>query len=314
MENHNTQSSPLDFTGKWFFELITSDLVVMYRIQRSLHTTQTVYQSVEILDTESLGRSLILDGKTQSATLDEHIYHESLVHPGLLMHPNPQTVFIGGGGEGATLREVLTHKSVNRAVMIDLDGEVVDLCRRYIPDRSCGAFEDPRLELKHQDARAYLTNTSEKFDAIVLDLVDPLEGGTAYKLYTQEFYKIARSRLNSGGMLITQSGPAGLLNFRECFTPIIHTLSGVFTMVQAYSVYIPSFVTPWGFCIATDSETDDDSNPQVVDRQIKQRINSTPRFYDGETRQHMFSLMSYLRRGIEEEQRTITDDNPVFMV
>ena len=314
MVNHKSQPSPLDFTGKWFFELITSDLVVMYRIQRSLHTSQTLYQSVEILDTESLGRSLILDGKTQSASMDEHIYHESLVHPGLLLHPQPQTVFIGGGGEGATLREVLHHKSINRVVMIDLDGEIVDLCKQYLPDRSCGAFEDPRLELDHQDARAYLSNTNETFDAIILDLVDPLEGGTAYKLYTREFYEIAKSRLNPQGVLITQSGPAGLLNYQECFTPIVHTLSELFDTVLAYSVYIPSFVTPWGFCIATKSGTANDLSAQVVDHEIVDRIRSTPRFYDGETHRHMISLMSYLRRGIREEKRTITDDNPVFMI
>ena len=94
--------------GKWFFELITSDLVMMYRVKNYLYSGRTPFQSVEILETDSLGRSLVLDGKTQSTTFDEHIYHEALVHPAMLLHPNPRSVFIGGGGEGATLRETLT--------------------------------------------------------------------------------------------------------------------------------------------------------------------------------------------------------------
>ena len=314
MADRNNQASPLDFTGKWFFELITPDLVMMYRIQRSLHSGRTSYQDVEILDTESLGRSLILDGKTQSTSFDEHVYHEALVHPGLLLHSNPRTVFIGGGGEGATLREVLAHRSVERAVMVDLDGEVVELCRRHIPDRGRGAFEDARTELRHEDARAYLADTNERFDAIVLDLVDPLEEGTAYKLYTREFYEIARSRLNPGGLLVTQSGPAGLLNYTECFTAVMHTLSGLFPSVQAYSVYVPSFVSPWGFSIASTDAGMGELSAEEVDRRIGERLAAAPRFYDGETHRHMFSLMSYLRRGIAEEQRTVTDDNPVFMV
>ena len=125
--------------------------------------------------------------------------------------PIPSVYLLVAGGEGGTLREVLSHKSVERAVMIDLDQQVVSLCREHLPKHHQGAFDDPRVQLLHEDARAYLAQPGEGFDVMVMDLVDPMEGGPAYLLYTREYYEIARARLNPGGILVTQSGPAGLL-------------------------------------------------------------------------------------------------------
>ena len=153
------------------------DLAMMLQVRQVLYSGETAYQRVEILESELFGRSLVLDGKTQSTERDEHLYHEALVHPAMLLHLGPRTVFIGGGGEGGTLREVLAHRSVERVVMLDLDREVVDLCRRYLPQHHQGSFNDPRVELCHQDAREYLANSDERFDVMIMDLVDPLEGG-----------------------------------------------------------------------------------------------------------------------------------------
>ena len=300
--------------GKWFFELIAADLVLLYRVKRSLYSGKTAYQEVEILETETMGRSLILDGKTQSTTVDEHIYHEALVHPAMLLHPNPRTVFIGGGGEGATLREALAHKSVESVTMVDLDDEVVALARRYIPEHSSGAFDDPKARLVHQDARGFLAESDVTYDVILLDLVDPLEEGTAYTLYTREFYETALGKLNPGGVLVTQSGPGSLLNHTECFTAIVHTLSGLLPGVFPYAVYVPAFVTPWTFTMAFNGSGPGDWPPDTVDRLVQERLSTPLRFYDGITHRHMFSLPTYLREGIAQETRVVTDDNPVFMV
>lgn len=305
----------MDLPGKWFFETITADLALLYRIKKSIYSTKTAFQAIEVLDTETFGRSLVLDGKTQSTQIDEHIYHEALVHPAMLLHPNPRSVFIGGGGEGATLREVLAHDSVERVVMVDLDSQVVELCRKYLPQHSLGAFEDPRLELLHQDARAYLADGQDIFDVAILDLVDPLEGGTAYSLYTKEFYEIVGKSLTPNGLFVTQSGPTSLLNHTECFTAIVNTLSNIFPRVIPYTTHIPSFMTLWGFTIAATGGDISDYSPEDVDRLVSQRLGRRPlKFYDGITHRHMFSLPSYLRYSIDLEDRLVTDENPVFMV
>ena len=311
----------MEAPGKWHFELVTNDMMVLYRIKDVVHTGKTGYQDVDILDTETFGRCLVLDGKTQSTEVDEHVYHEALVHPALILHHGPKSVFIGGGGEGATLREVLAHRSVERVTMVDLDSEVVDLCRRFLPQHHRGTFDDPRVNLHHTDARAYLGSTTDTYDVIVLDLVDPLEGGTSYLLYTREFYEIARSKLNPGGVLVTQAGPAGLLNYTECFTAVAKTLSTVFPRAYPYGIYVPAFTTLWGMVMAflessapSPNVSPWDPDPRRIDRLIAERLASEPRYYDGLTHRSMFALPKYLRKSIAEERRLVTDRKPVFMV
>ncbi len=303
----------MELTGNWYAESVSPDLAVLLRLRAVLYSGTTAYQKVEVLDSCVFGRSLVLDGKTQSTESDEFIYHESLVHPAMLFHPGPRSVFIGGGGEGGTLREALAHRSVESVTMIDLDQEVVELCRAHLPNHHQGSFDDPRVTLLHQDARAYLQSEGDGFDVIILDLVDPLEEGTAYLLYTDEFYRIAKSRLNPGGVLVTQSGPAGLPNHHECFTTIYQTLSEVFTHAAAAQVHVPAFQTLWGFTIASDSPltqpTDDELDPAIA-----RRISKNLRHYDGETHRGMFALPKFLRQGIESETRINRDDHPVFMV
>ena len=304
----------METLGKWYSELVTPDLLMQYRIRNIAYTGKTRYQAVDILDTETLGRCLVLDGKTQSCEVDEHIYHECLVHPALISQDRARTVFIGGGGEGATLREVLRHKSIERAVMVDLDKEVIELCRRFLPQHHRGSFDDPRVELRHEDARQYLASGDERFDMIILDLVDPIEEGPSYLLYTQEFYRIANERLNAGGVLVTQAGPTGLLNYTECFTAVVSTLATIFPKVEPYIVYVPSFVSLWGFGLAHTNADSAPLEPPEIDRRLTQTLLEPLRYYDGETHKGMFSLPRYLREGIKAEERIVRDDSPVFMV
>ena len=303
----------MDISGNWFIEAVSPELSVMLKVRQVYYSGQTAYQKVEVLDSELFGRSLILDGKTQSTERDEYIYHETLVHPAMLCNPEPKQVFIGGGGEGGTLREVLGHKSVKQVTMVDLDSEVVALCREYLPNHHKGSFDDPRTSLIHQDARSYLQNTSDYYDVIILDLVDPLEGGTAALLYTQEFYAIAKARLNPGGVLVTQSGPAGLLNYTECFTTIFNTLGTVFDHTTATQVHIPAFQTLWGFTIASDTPFPEASEDEV-DAQIASRLASTLKYYDGVSHRNMLALPKFQREGLESEDRINKDSDPVFML
>ena len=131
-----------DDPSVWFSDAINPNFVQWYRVRGTLYTGQTRYQSMQVIDTCDFGRCLVLDGKLQSSQRDEFIYHEALVHPAMLSHPNPETVFIAGGGEGATLRDVLNHTGVKKAVMVDIDKEVVDICHRMLPDVHRNSFDD----------------------------------------------------------------------------------------------------------------------------------------------------------------------------
>ena len=299
---------------RWYYEYITPDLFLASHLKRVLYAGKTRYQRVEIIETVPFGRCLILDGRTQSSEADEFVYHEALVQPALTTLPEPRSVFIAGGGEGATLREALSHRSVRRVVMVDLDQEVVELCQEYLPEHHQGAFQDPRLELVYADAWQYLEATEEQFDVVIMDIPDPLESGPAYLLYTQEFYTLARRRLSPSGFMAVQAGPCGPLNFRETFTAIHRTLASVFPAVFPYRIFVPSFGSAWGFVLASQGLTPIDLSSQEVDARLTARVTRSLRFYDGLTHQGLLHLPKYIREGLAQEERLITRDNPLYAV
>ncbi|MDA0988582.1 MAG: polyamine aminopropyltransferase [Chloroflexi bacterium] len=300
-------------SSNWFREYLTPNLVQLVEVRQQIFSGRTRFQQVEVVDTFDFGRCLILDGKTQSSEADEYVYHEALVHPALITHPNPVTVFIAGGGEGATLREVLAHNTVNRVVMVDLDGEVVDICRRFLPNHHQGAFDDPRVELHFRDAKEYLETTSDTYDVLIIDLPDPQEEGPASFLYTQSFYSLLRQRLNPDGMVAVQSEPCMTGNL-DAFTAISNTLESIFQGVYPYHAMIPSFSFDWGFNLASLGPNPLELTAEEVDRRLEQRGCDSLRSYDGEAHRGLFMLSKNIREALAEETRVITDDDPLVVV
>lgn len=294
--------------NRWFYDYVTPDMVQLHSIKEIIYSGRTQFQSIEVIETGSFGRCLVLDGKIQSSELDEFIYHEALVYPPMIAYHDPERIFIAGGGEGATLREVLSHPSVKRVVMIDIDKEVIDICRRFLPSFHQGSFEDSRLELHFVDAKKYLEECDERFDIIILDLPEPIEGGPAYLLHTREFYQLVGARLAPDGIVSLQAGSSSWGN-HQCFTAIINTLKAVFTLVFPYEAHIPSYGGMWGFALASQNLSAHLS-PSEIDRRISSRVKRDLRFYDGLTHQSLFSLPRHLRKAIDEEKRVITEKEP----
>ncbi len=299
---------------KWFFEATTPVEGHMHAIVRTIVERQTRFQHVEIMETASYGKCLVLDGRIQSSLGDEFVYHEALVHPGLLaVETPPQSALVIGGGEGATLREILRYPSIQRAVMVDIDEEVVEICRRHLPEMHQGAFEDPRTLVLHEDARAYLERTADRYDLIVSDLVEPLEEGPACRLYTREFYATVRDRLTPTGTFTMQAGwtKVGDISF---FTSINRTLQEAFPIVAGYQTFVSCFGVPWGFIVASKKIDPRRQDPATIDRLIAERIGKPLQYWDGLTHQHAFALPRHLRLALEAETRIATDERPLVIV
>jgi spermidine synthase len=295
---------------KWFSDYISPDLTMLHSIKERIYSGRSKFQSIEIVNTGSFGVCLVLDGKIQSSEADEFIYHEALVHPAMLTHPQPERVFIAGGGEGATLREVLAHKTVKRAVMVDIDEEVVSLCRRLLPSWHQKAFDDPRTELHFVDARKHLEESSEKFDVIIIDLVDPLEQGPARLLYTREFYQIVEQKLVPAGIMSVQAESAEWKN-SDNFTAIANTLRNVFPIARPYQVHVPSFLGLWGFAVASQSLDPCELTTEEIDNRISTRISKKLKSYDGLTHQAIFTIPKHIRQQLAASTRIITDKQPI---
>jgi spermidine synthase len=297
---------------RWFQDKINEDFLQLHRLDEVLYKGRTKYQSAQILRTRNLGICLVLDNKIQSSERDEFIYHEALVQPAMLAHPKPERVFIAGGGEGATLREVLRHKTVKKAEMVDIDDEVTLLSKKYLPEHSGGAFEDKRAAVYHVDAREYLKNSKDKFDVVIIDLPDPIEEGPASMLFTQEFYRTVRDKLTDDGLISVQAGsanPTELLNF----SAVNNTLQSVFPIAAQCAAYVPCFGGPWGFCVASLKYNPALMTAEEVDARIAARSLKGLKFYDGETHRGMFSLPKYIREAIAQQKRVITDKKPLYL-
>ncbi|MCU1719017.1 spermidine synthase [Pseudomonas sp. 5P_3.1_Bac2] len=246
----------------------------LYGVRRVLHQGRTAWQNILIADTYNYGRILMIDGAIQSAASDESLYHELLVQPAMLVHDEPRDVLIIGGGEGATLREVLSHASVRRAVMVDLDQELVELCRTHMFQWHQGAFDDPRCELVTADGRAYLENDPSLYDVVIIDVVDMLDNGPAQALYTRQFYQLLHSRLRPGGVVAVQG-----LEFSHSddkpHAALARTLRSVFSQVHSYRAAVPSFLASWGFLLASDWADPAHWQGDDLDRRIERKLGPT---------------------------------------
>ena len=271
---------------------------------------QSKIQKIIIVDTYSYGKCLILDNEFQSAEADEFIYHEALVHPSLILHPCAEQVLILGGGEGATLREVLRYKTVKNAVMVDIDKEMITCAKEHLPTFHAGAFDDNRAEIVIEDGRKYLERVNNQFDVVIIDVNDPMEGGPAYMLFTMEFYQSVAKKLKKDGILIVQSGAASIVE-NDVFTAICNTLSKVFPHIFPYVTYIPSYALQWGFVMATYNPGNLDITGEQIDERITSRINGVLRFYDSITHHALFNLPKYLRADIQKQTRVIRDKDPL---
>ncbi len=295
---------------RWFIEWQTPFKAHMIAVKEYVYSGRTKYQNVDIVVTHQYGKCLLLDGKLQSSEADEWIYHEALVHPAMMACSRPAKVAIVGGGEGATLREVLRHRCVEKALMIDLDEELVSLCRKYLPEWSQGAFEDPRSRILFSDGRRFMERCDEEFDVIILDLTDPVPGTPSVLLYTREFYTAVSRRLAAGGVVVTQA--TSTYYSLDTFATIYRTMASVFPMVKAYHVYVPSFGSTWGFVLASSG-----ADPSTIDFEtFKRRISDVKgemRFYSWSIHNAMFALPKYVLDRIKACQKIATDENPTYM-
>jgi len=231
-------------------EPMVGGVAIQIELDRVYVQRRTAYQEVIVADTVAFGRTLFLDGFVQSSSSDECIYHELLIHPALVIHGCPRRVLVGGTGEGASIRELLRHPTIEQVVTVDIDGEVVELCREHLPEWSAGALDDPRVEARVEDfAETLATAEASSFDVVVVDLTDPDDDGPAH-LWSADFFASIARVLADGGICVLQAG-----EFDPCdLTPLQSvraTLLEVFPHVRFLRVAVPSFSCLWSFAVVS---------------------------------------------------------------
>lgn len=284
------------FKNNWFIDRDSDYRFVYNKFKKHVYSKKTRFQQVDIIDTENLGRVVILDKKVQSSESDEFIYHEALVHPAMVVHPVPKNILILGGGEGATLREVLKHPTVQKVVMVDIDREFVNVCKRYLKKWHKGSFNNRKVDLIFLDAMEYMKNTINKFDVIVADISDPLEKGPAVMVYTKEFYSLVKKTLAPKGIFVTHATEVHYSVYKKTADKIFTILNKMYPIVKVYFEYIPSFICLWGFAIASLKYNPENVSLRTIERRLKERNIGDLLYYDQEIHKKMFTLPACLRR------------------
>jgi spermidine synthase len=237
---------------------------------------------------------LVIDGDTQSAQADERIYHEALAHPALAGADERERVLILGGGEGATLREVLRCPDVAQCTMVDIDTLVVDLSKRFLPEWSAGAFDDPRARVVIGDALEYMRSDTQRYGVIISDLTEPLEDSPSHPLFNDRVFELIKSRLDEGGIYVLQASTGAAIN-ASLHCKMARTLRRHYAHVASFVTHVPAFDTAWAFLACSDRVDLAQLDAAAIDRYCS-RLRGESFFYDGITHRRLFALPLYLRR------------------
>jgi spermidine synthase len=284
---------------QWYVEEFSPTEFHHHAIAETYYAGRTPFQSIAVLRTPVFGKLLVLDGDTQSSQNDEKIYHESLVHPALAAVDDRADVLILGGGEGATLREVLRHPGVRRCTMVDIDGEVVELSKKYLAEWSAGAFDDPRANVIIGDALAYLKTDPGTYGVIISDLTEPLADSPSFPLFNGDVFADIKARLAPGGVYVLQASTAGFHNM-ALHAKMARSLRRFFTNVASFYTHVPAFDNDWAFIACSDAIDVASLEPARIDRYVDE-LRGENYFYDAQTHRRLFSLPLYLRRELAQD-------------
>ncbi len=192
-------------TDSWLNETLYPAWGQRFLVKRELARIQSAYQDIVIFDSFSHGRVMVLDGCIQITERDEFVYQEMLAHVPLLAHGDARSVLIIGAGDGGVLRRVLQHRTVQRAVMVEIDGEVIRLSKEFLPAIAAGAWDDARAEVIVGDGIDYVKRAPDSsFDVIIVDSTDPI--GVGEVLFTDDFYANCARILTDRGLVVNQCG------------------------------------------------------------------------------------------------------------
>jgi spermidine synthase len=252
---------------------------------------QTPFQLLEVYETPELGRIFRLDGFNMTSERDEFFYHENLVHPAAVCHPDPRRALVIGGGDGGSSEELLKHSTLEVVHMAELDPAVIELAKSSFGKVHRGAFDDPRLKVTVGDGLAYLRGTAVRYDLVLMDLTDPV--GPSVELYSPATFALAKRAMSANGALTVHMGSPFSHGPRVRAT--MDNLRQVFRRVTPYFVHIPLYGSIWGFACASDELDPRAMSPQDVEAVIERRGVKDLRYYNGEIHRAMLALPNYVK-------------------
>ena len=275
---------------RWVEETFHPHWRVRLKADEVLHEVKTDHQHLVIFKNETWGTVLMLDGVCQLTTSDEFVYHEMMAHVPLMALDKPKRVLVVGGGDGGVLREVLKHDTVTKATLCEIDRTVVDTALEYYPEIANGCFDDPRSDIVIADGLKYVAETTEKFDAIIVDSSEPI--GPSAVLHTRAFFTDCKRALEDGGVLITQNGlpflfPDHLAGTTEIFASLFEKCAPYMCTQPCY------FGGPFALNWASDDEELLDVSEKKLGKRAHKRGVSGLKYWTPAVHTAAFALPAY---------------------
>lgn len=284
------QDEPSEAELLW--ENINPDSLYGFRFQRRVLSQQTEFQHLELLESKDLGLTLRLDGCLMTAEREEFFYHENLVHPAAIAHPNPRKALILGGGDGGALEELLKHNTIESATLVDIDGDVIEVSRQHLQAIHKGALDSPRATVVVGDGAQFVRETQDRFDLVLLDLTDPET--PAGPLYTPTFFAECKKILAEGGAMVIHLGAP--FYEPEQVTRLNAELQAVFKHVSAYGLHIPLYGAYWAMAVVSDSLVPTTLTVNEVEQRLEERGIADLQYYNSDVHAALFALPNYYRK------------------
>lgn len=233
--------------GLWFTEDQTERLRISLKIKETLHSEKSEFQTLDVVDTYEFGRMLLLDGIIMTTIKDEFVYHEMITLPALNTHPNPKNVLVIGGGDGGTIREIIKHPKVESATLCEIDGRVIEVSKKYLPEIS-GSLDNPKVTVLVDDGIKHIKENKNKYDVICVDSTDPI--GPAVGLFAKEFYQGIYEALKEDGIFVAQTESPWVNE--ELISRIYGDVKSIFPITKLYLANIPTYPTGmWSFTMGS---------------------------------------------------------------
>lgn len=222
----------------WFTEKHTEEALFSIKIERHLESLQSDFQRIDVFESKEFGRILTLDGFLMVTEKDEFIYHDMITHVPMAVNPNIKKVLVIGAGDGGTIRELLRYETIEHIDMVEIDEEVVKVCKKYIP-LTASKLEDEKVHIHYEDGLKFVRRKEAEYDLIIVDSTDPFGPGEG--LFTKEFYGNCFRALNEEGILVNQHESMYYTSYAASMERAHKRIKESFPIAKIYQAHIPTY-------------------------------------------------------------------------
>jgi len=280
---------------KWFTEKHSDTINFSIEVSKTLYSSQTKFQKLEVFENPELGKFFTLDDYLMITEKDEFIYHDMIVHVPMAVHPKAQRILVIGAGDGGTVRELCRYKTIEHIDMVEIDEEVVTVCKKYFPNSTTG-FSDPRVQLYFMDGLAFVSSKIDEYDLIIVDSTDPFSVGEG--LFTKTFYKDCFRALKDDGILVNQHESPFYTHYQKNMQRAHKRIKETFPIARVYQAFIPTYASGhWLFGFASKKY-----DPiKGVDFEKWLKLGLKTKYYNPELHLGSFALPNYVKELLEKE-------------